>query len=247
MIFALVCNPKNKIMLRSVFVGIYILANVSCAFLSASCSYSQAEVSAQPQQPSMPEALEADVSYMSEDKDEQDVVKDLKDLSPIKEKAEEAYSFVKKNTMNDKFCILIDMSYDIYTRRLFVWNFETNSVMEKSVTVHGFGGGSDEENVVFSNTPNTYCSSEGKYRIGARSPSKFGIHIHYKLHGLEPTNSNAYKRTIVVHSYEQLFCDYPMFGSSAGCVVVCDDMMRYLDGLLKDESKPVLLWIFKSK
>ena len=35
----------------------------------------------------------------------------------------------------------------------------------------------------------SYCSSLGKYKVGIRSYSKWGINVHYKLHGLEATNN----------------------------------------------------------
>ena len=96
----------------------------------------------------------------------------------------------------------------------------------------------------------SYCSSLGKYKVGIRSYSKWGINVHYKLHGLESTNSNAFKRYIVLHSYTPVptLEIYPMhlpLGISQGCPVICDDAMRKVDALLKVEKKPVLLWIYE--
>ena len=76
-----------------------------------------------------------------------------------------------------------------------------------------------------------------------------GINIHYKLHGLEATNDNAFKRYIVLHPYTPLPETevYPLhlpLGISQGCPVISDEVMRKVDGLLKAEKKPVLLWVY---
>lgn len=96
----------------------------------------------------------------------------------------------------------------------------------------------------------SYCSSLGKYKVGIRSYSKWGINVHYKLHGLEPTNSNAFKRYIVLHSYtpvpaSEISPMYLPLGISQGCPVICDEVMRKVDALLKVEKKSVLLWIYE--
>ena len=96
----------------------------------------------------------------------------------------------------------------------------------------------------------SYCSSLGRYKVGIRSYSKWGINVHYKLHGLEPTNNNAFKRVIVLHSYDLVPATdiYPVhlpLGISQGCPVICNDVMRKVDKLLKGEAKPVLLWMYR--
>lgn len=78
---------------------------------------------------------------------------------------------------------------------------------------------------------------------------QWGINVHYKLHGLEPTNDNAFKRIVVLHSYTPLPATevYPShlpLGMSQGCPVICNETMRQIDVLLKAETKPVLLWIY---
>ena len=92
-------------------------------------------------------------------------------------------------------------------------------------------------------------ASLGKYKVGIRAYSKWGINVHYKLHGLEPTNDNAFKRIVVLHSYTPLPATevYPShlpLGMSQGCPVICNETMRQIDVLLKAETKPVLLWIY---
>ena len=54
---------------------------------------------------------------------------------------------------------------------------------------------------------------------------------------------------IVLHSYTPLPETevYPLhlpLGISQGCPVISDEVMRKVDGLLKAEKKPVLLWVY---
>ncbi|MCQ2231138.1 MAG: murein L,D-transpeptidase catalytic domain family protein [Paludibacteraceae bacterium] len=175
---------------------------------------------------------------------ERPIIKDDIDIRKIREKVREAKKFVAQNGMNQDWCLLLDFSYDLYTRRLIVYDLKSNEIIRRELVSHGNGGGSTPSKPVFSNVEGSFCSSLGKYKIGKRAYSNWGIHVHYKLHGLEPTNSNAFRRIIVLHSYASAYCDYPTTASN-GCPIVCDDVMRYLDEKLKQTTKPTLLWIFE--
>ena len=166
-------------------------------------------------------------------------------MAKLKQKAREARAYVSKNGMNQDWCILIDYSYDLNTKRFFIYDLKNDRLEESALVSHGYGGNSTDSYVEFSNVPGSNCSSEGKFRLGIRSYSNWGVHFHYKMHGLENTNSNAYKRYIVLHSYEYAYCDSPTTASQ-GCPIVCDDMMNYIDTKVKRSSnKDILLWIYK--
>lgn len=168
-------------------------------------------------------------------------------------KASEALKYCKKNALNTDYCVLIDMSIHSGKNRLFVYDFKTQKITSSDVCSHGCCDnewGSDESRTtpIFSNTPESHCSSLGKYKIGARGYSNWGIHVNYKLHGLEASNSNAYKRAIVLHSWEMINDDevYPNgVPEGWGCPAVSNQTMRYLDKLFIESKKPVLLWIYK--
>jgi len=167
-------------------------------------------------------------------------------------KAAEALTFCQSKGYNTDFCILIDMKEHPGKYRLFVWNFKDKGVERKALCAHGCGKGdkmSTEEKPVFSNVEGSLLTSLGKYKIGNSAYSQYGIHIHYKLYGLEATNSNAFKRVIVLHSHTPVPATeiYPVclpLGWSFGCPVTDNETMRYLDGKLKRATKPVLLWIY---
>jgi hypothetical protein len=111
------------------------------------------------------------------------------------------------------------------------------------------GLGSTCSSPVFSNEKGSYCTSLGKYRTGERSYSSWGINVHYKMHGLERTNDNAFSRIVVLHSYdyvpeEEIFPEHLPLGWSLGCPVISNKLMTSIDSLLKTRKKSVLLWIY---
>ncbi|MCL2328847.1 MAG: murein L,D-transpeptidase catalytic domain family protein [Bacteroidetes bacterium] len=170
----------------------------------------------------------------------------------LEEKATEALSFCKANGYNTDFCVLIDMKIHSGNYRMFIYDFANQKVERKALCAHGCGKGeklSTGEQPLFSNTEGSLLTSLGKYKIGIRSYSQWGINVHYKLHGLEASNSNAFKRIVVLHSHtpmpaEEISPTHLPMGWSFGCPVTDDATMTYLDAKLKKAEKPVLLWIY---
>lgn len=167
-------------------------------------------------------------------------------------KAAEALKYCEENNMNTDFCLLFDVKEHSGKNRLFVWDFKGDSILMSSLCAHGCGRDekrSTGEQPLFSNEDGSYLTSLGKYKIGVRSYSNWGINVHYKLHGLDSTNNNAFKRIVVLHSHTPV-PDYEVYpyhlpmGISQGCPVVDNTMMTYLDVKLKNISSPVLLWIY---
>lgn len=163
-------------------------------------------------------------------------------------KIDEALTYCKKNNLDTSICIMIDMSIHSGKNRIFVYDFNKKEITIEGICVHGSGGGSTANKPIFSNQEGSYCTSLGKYKVKGRAYSNWGINVHYKMHGLEKTNSNAFKRIVVLHSYTPVPDHevYPqtVFGVSAGCPVLSDATMRKIDTLLKTKKKPVLLWIY---
>jgi len=170
-----------------------------------------------------------------------------------RKKAAEALRFCTNNGYNTTWCLLADMGVHSGLKRLFVWDFARDSILFSGLVSHGCGSnawGSDEsrEDPVFKNEHESYCSSIGKYKIGARGYSNWGIHVKYLLHGLDKTNSNALSRQIVFHSWNQVADEevYPQGAPEGwGCPAVSDRMMKQVDALLKDEKISVLLYMYE--
>lgn len=167
----------------------------------------------------------------------------------LKAKADSAKLFCIEKGLNTRYCFLIDFSIHSGKNRFFVWDFEADTIKHQSLCCHGYGQESTQRTPVFSNIEGSYCSSLGKYKVGARSYSKWGINVHYKLHGLDDSNSNAFKRWVVLHSHtpvaeHEIHPRHLPLGWSQGCPVISDETMRETDALLKRETKPVLLWLY---
>ena len=97
----------------------------------------------------------------------------------------------------------------------------------------------------YSNVPGCGCTSLGKYKVGYSYSGTFGL--AYKLHGLEKTNSNAFKRYVVLHSHECV-PEYPVgddICQSDGCPTVSPGFLKEIKPLIASSPKPVLLWIFE--
>lgn len=174
-------------------------------------------------------------------------------IQRLRTKAKEAKKYCAKNSYNTSFCVLVDMNIHSGKKRAYLWSFSKDTIVEAGMCSHGcgkspWGETSTKNSPVFSNVPDSHCSSLGKYKIGKRGYSSWGIHVNYKLYGLETTNSNAYKREIVLHSWEDVPASevFP-FGipEGWGCPAVSNIFMKALDAKLKEASTPVLLWIFK--
>ncbi len=153
------------------------------------------------------------------------------------EKISEAFAFAKKNKLDTTICIMVDMSLPSGKNRLFVYDFQQKKTLIAGMCAHGVGGSSTVQKPVFSNKVGSNCTSLGKYKVKNRAYSNWGINIHYKMYGLEQSNSNAFKRIVVLHSYTPVpnYEIYPhiLFGQSAGCPVIADDQMKQIDRLLR--------------
>jgi hypothetical protein len=184
--------------------------------------------------------------------EEETVPKPELDLEKTRLKAKEALAFCKSKNYNQEFAILIDMSLHSGVNRLVIWDFKKDTVDHICLVGHGSGNHPwnndfSKENPVFSNVENSHCSSLGKYRIGERAPSDWGVRIKYVIHGLEPTNSNAAKRFVVFHSWERVPNEelYPSGTPEGwGCPIVSLDNFRLIDEKLQSNTKSTLMWIY---
>lgn len=171
----------------------------------------------------------------------------------LRNKAFEALTYCKANQLNTKFCILVNMSIHSGKKRLFVYDFVADSVLSSGLCSHGccnsaWGADFTKEKPTFSNTPESHCSSLGKYKVGKRGYSSWGINVNYRLHGLEKNNSNAYSRLIVLHSWEDVPNRevYPNGTPEGwGCPAVSNEQMKTIDRFLSKAKKPVLFWIYQ--
>ncbi|WP_159477344.1 murein L,D-transpeptidase catalytic domain-containing protein [Chryseobacterium sp. 18068] len=189
---------------------------------------------------------------VSENEKTSEIIKQELDLIKTKKKAEEALVFCKRKKLNTDICILIDMSLHSGLNRFVIWDFKEQKVVNKYLVGHGCGSNSwssdeSKDKPKFSNEDGSHLSALGKYKLGERGRSDWGIHVKYLMHGLEKTNNNALKRFIVFHSWELMSDDevYPKGSPEGwGCPTISNNAMKELDPILQNSEKPLLMWIY---
>ena len=167
-------------------------------------------------------------------------------------KAEEALTFCMQNNLNTDFCILVDMSLHSGIKRLLLWDLKSKKITKSFLVSHGcgenqWGKDNTKENPLFSNQIDSHKTSLGKYKLGERGYSSWGVHKKYLMHGLDDSNSNALKRIIVFHSWEMVSDTetYPQGTPEGwGCPAISNNAFMELDEILKNSNKPVLFWIY---
>jgi len=163
----------------------------------------------------------------------------------------EALTYCKSNGFSTDYYFLVDLSVHSGRNRFFVYDFKQKKVMAQNLVTHGAcdafePNDTPNEKAKFNNRIDSHCSALGKYKVGKRDYSSWGINVKYWLDGMEETNANARDRVVVLHSWEKVSDVeiYPSYSPlSWGCPAVSDNFMRTLDAKLQATKKPVLLWI----
>lgn len=152
--------------------------------------------------------------------------------------------WLRSNNFNTAQVIIADLSMHSGLPRMVLMDVQTGKVLDSGMVAHGAGGDAFAATARFSNVPNSYCSSLGRYRIGGSYKGNFGT--AYKLHGLEASNSNAYERLVVLHAYDCVpdTIPYPdMICNSLGCPMISYNFLKRLSKKIAASEKPMLLWI----
>lgn len=163
----------------------------------------------------------------------------------LRDRAAMARKYAAAKRFNEKLCFLIDMSLPSGENRFFVYDLEKDTVRAAGLVAHGNCFQRWLEGRRYSNQIESGCTSLGRYKVGSSYTGKFGL--SYKIHGLDSSNSNAYTRTVVLHSHECVpesevtddICQ------SNGCPTVSPGFLNVLTPIIKHSGKPVLLWIYE--
>lgn len=166
---------------------------------------------------------------------------------------EEALKYCKSNKLNSSFYFLIDLSIHSGIKRFYLCDFSKQKITEKFMVSHGCGSffwslDLSKSDPKISNEKDSHCSSTGKYIVGKRGISQWGIKINYLLHGMDSSNSNALKRNIVLHSWDAI-SEEEMFPNGTpegwGCPAVSNISLKRISAIIDSSKKPVLLWVIK--
>jgi hypothetical protein len=154
-------------------------------------------------------------------------------------------SVLKNSKYNSEIVFLIDMKIMSGKNRFFVFNLKTNSIIDQGLVTHGLGSETNtRDQLKFSNTPGSLCTSLGKYIIGKSYRGEFGK--AYRLFGLDETNNKAFQRSIVLHKYNKV--PYNEQNSpicqSMGCPMLNEAFYARIEKLIDSSKKKIVLEIF---
>lgn len=172
--------------------------------------------------------------------------KEIATLRKLKDKASKSNAFLKQKGFSTHYVFLIDMSLPSGKARFFIYDLAKDAVVQAGLVAHGSCRTEGLAAPRFSNVPDCGCSSVGRYKIGGAYQGRFGK--AFKLFGLDSSNSNAFKRAIVLHSYdcvpEAETAPYPIC-NSLGCPMVSPKFLQVATTIIEASKKPVLLWIYE--
>ena len=153
----------------------------------------------------------------------------------------EKISPLLKSKDNKEVVFYVDLTRHSGSNRFFVIDLKTQRLLNAGLTCNGVTDKYGK--VIYSNRPGSHASSKGLYKVGYSYTGKFGK--SYKLHGLNATNSNAFRIAIVLHKYKWMpTTEVPTrIFESEGCPTVSPRFFKELSKIIKDSNKPVLLYI----
>lgn len=168
-----------------------------------------------------------------------------KTITRLTEKAEQAREYNARRGFDVDYCFMIDMRIPSGKNRFFVYNLQDDTIEIAGLVAHGSGSDKGNDQLSFSNIPNSRSTSLGRYKIGKSYDGLFGL--SYKLFGLDKTNSKAFSRSVVMHSYTGVpnkeiwptaIC------VSEGCPTVSQDFLQKLKMYIDEADQPIMLWIY---
>ena len=131
----------------------------------------------------------------------------------------------KYKVTKDKYVVMVDYSKSILEERLYVVNTKTAEIEMTSIVSHAWKSGSLYA-TDFSNVNESKKSSLGAYLTENTYYGKFGYSL--VLIGLDKTNSNAKKRTIIFHSSKKMSTKW-----SWGCFALPEKNTRKIIDMIK--------------
>ena len=149
----------------------------------------------------------------------------------------ESTSTIRAKKLSGKYFVLIDYSIFSGKKRMFIYNIPKKKFVDSFLVMHGNPRGKRTSTVRFSNEPKSFLSSKGRFIIDGKLTRSNNFIAKYNLKGLDVTNSNAYRRKIVIHysTHIPLFESSKPIVNSRGCPAISwvsfIKMNSYIKGL----------------
>ncbi|MES2544978.1 MAG: murein L,D-transpeptidase catalytic domain family protein [Bacteroidota bacterium] len=148
------------------------------------------------------------------------------------------YALKEKGLVKKDMLTVIDFSLSSNTKRLWVIDLATNTILFHSLVAHGRNTGDEFANS-FSNDNSSYKSSLGFYSTGEIYNGKHGMSL--KLDGLEKgMNNNARERGVVMHAADYVsnsfIKNHNRLGRSQGCPALPAELTKEIINTIKNKS-----------
>lgn len=157
----------------------------------------------------------------------------------------ELKEYCKRNGLDTCHCIVVDFSIYSGKERLFIVDINNNRIDVSGLCAHGIGKSFDcAFKPKFSNEIGSNLSSLGHYKLGvSRNTSKYNLNA-IELHGLDPTNSNAYARGILIHDGlpDVKIIGLPCLPLSQGCFTVTSNAFNKITKRMSESGKPLMIY-----
>ncbi len=151
------------------------------------------------------------------------------------------YKKAKTRLGNPQFLTVIDYTASSRTKRMHVIDLITGEV-DRYLVAHGRNSGEDYAKY-FSNVPESFKSSTGMYLTLEPYFGKHGLSL--ELRGLDPTNSKAEERDIVLHGADYvsdaIAKTASRLGRSLGCPAVD---LKYSELLVNQLKRGSLIYVY---
>lgn len=165
------------------------------------------------------------------------------------EECKKLKEYCERQGFNSEVCILVDFSEYSGNERLYIYNLDKNLILESGRVAHGIGKKGMFSKASFSNVPDSWESSLGRYKLGrlrTLNIPEFKNVPCIEVHGLDPTNSNAHRRGIVIHPglFTSKKTVTPCEPMSQGCFTVGQDTFDSIKSLTQKSPTPILLYAY---
>ena len=169
------------------------------------------------------------------------------EFARLTEHVDEIKSYTASNRKySNKIAFLVDMKIKSGKNRFFVYDLENNQILDQGLVAHGSGSetGIKGDILQFSNTPNSNCTSLGRYSVEKPYKGVFGK--AFRLAGLDESNNNAMKRAIVLHHYKEVPQDEQGYYiiNSHGCPMVNQEFFKRLEKYIETSNSKILLSVY---
>ncbi|MBV4357162.1 murein L,D-transpeptidase catalytic domain family protein [Parasegetibacter sp. MAH-26] len=181
--------------------------------------------------PSANEILKANISY--------------KNSTAFKIVAPSLVKYSSQHKMSNRYIFFVDMHIASGKNRFFVYDIQKDSIVNSGLVAHGRCNQEWLEGRRYGNEVGCGCTSLGKYKVGNPYSGRFGR--AYKLVGLDSTNSNAFKRFVVLHAHQcvpRKEVDPLGICQSDGCPTVSPLFLEHLTKYIDSSTDPILLYIY---